>query len=93
MSTFQDAAKESRMKAAGLLEELVSLLEKRAGFAALYDAEMDRFKSSRDATGFNNALKKINSDYSSANNKVISHQSALVKEDPELADKVSSFMM
>lgn len=84
----QDAAKESRMKAAGLLEELVSLLEKRAGFSALYDAEMDKFKSSRDTTSFSNALKKINADYNAASNKISTHQSALVKEDPELADKV-----
>ena len=77
------------MKAAGLLEELISYIEKRASFAALYDSEIDKFKSSRDTTGFNNALKKINSDYNTANSKVLAHQSELLKEDPELADKVS----
>ena len=86
---LQDAAKESRMKVAGLLEELVSLLEKRSSFVALYDSEIDKFKSSRDTGSFTNALKKINADYSAANAKVLSHQSELGREDRDLADKVS----
>ena len=77
------------MKVAGLLEELISFLEKRTGLAALYDAEIDKFKSSRDTAGFNAAVKKINSDYSAANAKVLSHQAELGKEDRDLADKVS----
>jgi len=87
-SITKDAAKESRMKVAGLLEELISFLEKRTNFASLYDAEIDKFKSSRDTTSFNTALKKINAEYSAANAKVLSHQSDLGKEDRDLADKL-----
>ena len=76
------------MKAAGLLDELLSLLEKRNSFCGLYDAEMDKFKTSRDNSGFANALKKLAADYASANSKVISHQNALAKEDPDSAEKV-----
>ncbi len=76
------------MKAAGLLEELLSLLEKRNNFCASYDSEVNKFKVSRDQTSFNNTLKKLNADYTAANNKVVSHQAALLKEDPDVGDKV-----
>ena len=76
------------MKAAGLLEELSLLLKKRSNISSLYDSECDKFKSSRDAPAFNNALKKLNGDYNAATTKVLAHQEALVKEDPEIADKV-----
>ena len=79
------------MKVAGLLEELISFLEKRTNFASLYDAEIDKFKSSRDTTSFTTALKKINAEYSAANVKVLSLQSDLGKEDRDLADKVCCY--
>eukprot|EP00794_Sanderia_malayensis_P007610 gene7610-8450_t len=84
----KDAAREARMKAAGLLEELLALLDKRSHLCANYDSEVSKFKTSRDQTSFNNTLKKLNADYTAANNKIISHQTALLKEDPEVNDKL-----
>lgn len=76
------------MKAAGLLDELVALLEKRNSCCASYDAEVNRFKQSRDQSGFANTLKKLNADYNAANSKVATHQAALLKEDPDATDKL-----
>jgi len=87
-SITKDAARESRMKAAGLLDELVALLEKRNSCCASYDAEVNRFKQSRDQSGFANTLKKLNADYNAANSKVATHQAALLKEDPDATDKL-----
>lgn len=87
-SITKDAAREARMKAAGLLDELVALLEKRNGCSASYDTEVNKFKLSRDQAGFSNTLKRMNADYIAANNKVASHQTALLKEDPDANDKL-----
>ena len=76
------------MKAAGLVDELAALLDKRSSLCAQYDAEVDKYKTSRDQTTFNNSLKKLNADYTASGTKVSAHQAALVKEDPDSNDKV-----
>ena len=79
---------ESRMKAAGLVEELLNLVDRRGGLYATYEAAMDKFKTSRDTAAFNGSLKKVNAEYTSLSSKIGQVQASLIKEDADLAEKV-----
>lgn len=88
-SITKDAAKESRMKAASFVEELLAACDRRTGLYAAFDSAMDKFKQSKDHGAFANAQKKANQDYTTLTNSINELSSSLTKEDPESIEKLS----
>lgn len=78
------------MRAAGLVEEVLRLLDRRNGLYSVYMDAVSKFKSSKDATSFANARKKLDSDYRSIGSQLSQLQSALAKEHSEAVEKVNS---
>ena len=76
------------MRAAGLIEEVQRLLDRRSGLYNFYSDAINKFKSSKDSSSFATARKKLDSDYRSISSHITQNQSALSKEQPEAADKV-----
>ena len=86
--TIQDEANESRMRAACLIEEVQRLLDRQSGLYSVYSDAIHKYKSSKDATAFANARKKLDGDYRSITNQITQVQISLTKEQPEAAEKV-----
>jgi oligosaccharyltransferase complex subunit alpha (ribophorin I) len=88
-SITKDAAKESRMKIASLVEELLSACDRRSSIYAAFDAAIDKFKQSRDQTQYTIGFKKANSDYSTLTTTITDICTALVKEDAVVGEKIT----
>jgi len=88
-SITKDAAKESRMKIASLVEDLLSACDRRSTLYTSFDNGIDKFKQSRDQAAFSAALKKTNSEYSTLTSSINEICAGLVKEDGEIGEKVS----
>lgn len=88
-SITKDAAKESRMKIASLVEDLLSACDRRATLYASFDSTIDKFKQSRDQSNFTVALKKVNSEYTALTGTISEICAGLVKEDGEIGEKTS----
>lgn len=84
----QDEASESKMRAAGLVEEVLRLLDRRSGLYNVYMEAISKFKSSKDVASFTNARKKLDSDYRSIGTQISQLQSGLAKEQSEAVEKV-----
>lgn len=84
----KDEASESRMRAAGLVEEVLRLIDRRSGLYNVYMDAISKFKSSKDTTSFANARKKLDTDYRSIGNQITQLQTALAKEQSEAVEKV-----
>jgi len=87
-SISKDAAQESRMKVAGLFDELSSLCDRRSALLSQFDAAVDKFKTSKDSATFGNALKALNQDYTGLTGKVNGVVGVIMKEDAESQDKL-----
>ncbi|XP_022801073.1 uncharacterized protein LOC111338808 [Stylophora pistillata] len=84
-----DEASESRMRAACLIDEGQRLVDRQSGLYSVYSDAIHKYKSSKDATAFANARKKLDGDYRSISNQIIQVQSSLNKEQPEAAEKLT----
>jgi len=87
-SISKDEASESRMRAAGLIEEVQCLLDRRSGLYNVYGDAITKFKSTKDASTFANARKKLDGDYRALGNNIHTIQASLNKEQHEAADKL-----
>jgi len=87
-SITKDAAKESRMKIASLVEELLSACDRRSTLYASFDSVIDKFKQARDPTVFATSSKKVAADYSTLSASIKDIGAALAKEDAEMGEKV-----
>ena len=76
------------MRAACLIEEVQRLLDRQSGLYSVYSDAIHKYKSSKDATAFANARKKLDGDYRSITNQITQVQISLTKEQPEAAEKV-----
>ena len=85
---FQDAVQEARLRAAGLAEELIGLLEQRRRLYESYEDAMTKYKSSKDSGAFMTTRKKIDDEYRSVSSRIAERQAALAKDQPESGDKV-----
>lgn len=88
VTLFQDAVQEARLRAAGLLEELLGLLERRRRFYDSYSDAVNKYKSSKNSAAFVNARKKIDGEYRAISVKIAERQVALAKDQAESIDKV-----
>ena len=78
------------MRAACLIEEVQRLLDRQSGLYSVYSDAIHKYKSSKDATAFANARKKLDGDYRSISNQIAQVQNSLNKEQPEASEKVST---
>lgn len=76
------------MRAAGLIEEVLRLLDRRSGLYNVYMDAISKFKSSKDSTSFANARKKLDTDYRAIGNQITQFQNGLAKEQSEAVEKV-----
>jgi len=88
-SISKDEASESRMRAAGLVEEVLRLIDRRSGLYNVYMVAISKFKSSKDAASFANARKKLDAEYRSIGNQITQLQHALAKEQSEAVEKIA----
>lgn len=88
-SITKDAAKESRMKIASFVEELLGACDRRTGLYATMDAAIDKFKQARDQTAFAAAHKKSAHDYNTVTHTINDLCSSLIKEDSEAGEKLA----
>ncbi|CAG0914485.1 unnamed protein product [Notodromas monacha] len=88
-SISKDEAVEARMKAAGVLENVLSTQEKRDAIYTSLDAAIHTLKSSKDVNGFQSALKNINADHKNLAQSLGDQVSRLRSLGvPDLADKI-----
>ena len=90
---LQDAAKESRMKFASLVEELLAACDRRTALYVSFDAALDKFKQGHDSGVFSSSLKKLRNDYTTLTQTINDICASIVKEDAESAEKVSIYSL
>lgn len=89
LSILKDAAKESRMKVASLIDDLLGACERRSTLYATFDDALDKFKQSRDGGAFATVTKKLRTDYANLTQNITDLSAAIVKEDAESGEKVN----
>ena len=87
-SITKDAVQEARLRAAGLVEELIGLLEQRRRLYESYVDAMTKYKSSKDSGAFMTTRKKIDDEYRSVSSRIAERQAALAKDQAESGDKM-----
>lgn len=88
-SITKDAAKESRMKVASLIDDLLGACDRRSSLYATFDGALDRFKQSRDVTLFANTAKKLRTEYTTLTQNITDVSAVIVKEDVESSEKLA----
>jgi len=88
-SITKDAAKESRMKVASLIDDLLGACERRSTLYATFDDSLDKFKQSRDGGAFATVTKKLRTDYANLTQNITDLCAAIVKEDAESGEKLN----
>lgn len=88
-SITKDEASESKMRVAGLIEQLQSSHDKRSALYQAYDDAINKFKSNKDTGSFAANRKKIDADHKQLTTQIGSQLSKLKSEGSEAADKVS----
>lgn len=88
-SITKDEAKESKMKFASFVEDLLSACDRRTGVYSRMDAAIEKFKQNHDQSALAALLKKLNGEYTQCTHDVTELCSSLTKEDPETGDKLA----
>lgn len=89
----RDQQKESKLKVIGLVEAIKSNQQNRLDLYPQYDAALNKYKSSHDASGFKTASKKLNSDLQSISQAIVELQAKLKQEGSEVAEKVKELQI
>ncbi|GFO07410.1 dolichyl-diphosphooligosaccharide--protein glycosyltransferase subunit 1 [Plakobranchus ocellatus] len=85
----KDEAKESRMRVAGLIDEVQSTHDRRSALYQSYDDAINKFKASKDAAAFSASRKKIDADYKQLTQQIQNLQAQLKTEGSEASEKVA----
>ncbi|XP_030855983.1 dolichyl-diphosphooligosaccharide--protein glycosyltransferase subunit 1 [Strongylocentrotus purpuratus] len=88
-SISKDEVSESRMKVAGLVEEVASQQAKRARLTKRYEEAIFKYKSNKDANAFRATLKKIEGEHRSATDAIKDLIATISKENADVADKMN----
>ncbi|KAH9381406.1 hypothetical protein HPB48_009014 [Haemaphysalis longicornis] len=86
---FQDPAHESKLQVGGLLEKAAATQDRRADLYAQQDAALAKYKSSKDASGFQATLKKINAEHKTLTQNLSDCLAKLKQESAEAAEPVN----
>lgn len=88
-SISKDEASESRMKVAGLVEEVAAQQAKRSRLTKKYEEAILKYKTNKDANAFRATLKKIEAEYRSATDAIKEMAATISKENADVGDKVA----
>ncbi|XP_064606302.1 dolichyl-diphosphooligosaccharide--protein glycosyltransferase subunit 1-like [Liolophura sinensis] len=88
-SITKDELKESRMRVAGILEEVQSAQDKRSALYQTYDDAINRFKASKDSGSFLTSRKKIDVNYKQLTKQIEDLLTQLKMESTDAAEKVA----
>ncbi|XP_022099893.1 dolichyl-diphosphooligosaccharide--protein glycosyltransferase subunit 1-like [Acanthaster planci] len=87
-SIAKDEASESRMRIASLVESVVEVIEKKRTLYGSYDDAITKFKSTKDSTGFQATLKKLDAEGRAMDKSIQSTVASLKQEGSDIAEKV-----
>jgi len=87
-SITKDEATESRLRVAGLIEQIQGQQDRRSALYQSYDDAINKYKSSKDNTGFIAKRKAIDADYKSLTGQIAGLMSKLKAEGSDAAEKV-----
>lgn len=87
-SITKDEATESRLRVAGLIEQIQGQQDRRSALYQSYDDAINKYKSSKDSTGFVAKRKAIDADYKALTQQIGGLLSKLKAEGSDAAEKV-----
>lgn len=87
-SITKDEATESRLRVAGLIEQIQGQQDRRSALYQSYDDAINKYKSSKDNTGFVAKRKAIDADYKALTTQIQGLLSKLKAEGSDAAEKV-----
>ncbi|XP_075552189.1 dolichyl-diphosphooligosaccharide--protein glycosyltransferase subunit 1 [Dermacentor variabilis] len=85
----KDPVHESKLQVSGLLEKAAATQDRRADLYAQHDAALAKYKASKDASGFQASLKKINAEHKTLTQTLADCLTRLKQESIEAAEPVS----
>lgn len=88
-SISKDAATESRMRIASLVEQAQATHDKRSALYQSYEDAVNKFKATKDATTFGVNRKKIDADHKTLTLQITSLQGKLKSEGSDAAEKLA----
>jgi oligosaccharyltransferase complex subunit alpha (ribophorin I) len=88
-SITKDEATESRLRVAGLIEQIQGQQDRRSALYQSYDDAINKYKSSKDSTGFVAKRKAIDGDYKTLTAQIQGLLSKLKSEGSDAAEKVA----
>lgn len=88
-SITKDEASESRMRVAGLIEQVQAIQDRRSALYQSYDDTINKYKASKDQASLLSSRKKIDTDYKQLTQQIAS---LLVKLKAEGSDAVEKVM-
>jgi oligosaccharyltransferase complex subunit alpha (ribophorin I) len=88
-SITKDEATESRLRVAGLVEQIQGAHDRRSALYQSYDDAINKFKSSKDTAGFIAKRKAIDADHKSLTGQISGLLSKLKAEGADAGDKVA----
>lgn len=84
----QDEASESRMRVAGLIEQVQGVQDRRSALYQSYDDAINKYKSSKDSNSFMSNRKKIDADHKQLTTQISALQAKLKSEGSDISEKV-----
>lgn len=87
-SITKDEASESRMRVAGLVEQVQGIHDRRSALYQSYDDAINKFKSQKDVNAFQSNRKKIDADYKQLTQQINSLVTKLKAESEDVAHKI-----
>lgn len=84
----QDEASDLKLRLASLVKQTVELHERRSALYQSYEDAINKFKSSKDASAFKNAQKRIDADHKQLTQQVTALHLKLKTEGSDSAEKV-----
>lgn len=88
-SITKDEAKETRLRIAGLVENVQTIQDCRSALYQSYEDAINKFKASKDLTLFTANRKKIDGDYKQMTQQISGLASKLKAENSDSSDKVA----
>ncbi|XP_077983571.1 dolichyl-diphosphooligosaccharide--protein glycosyltransferase subunit 1-like [Glandiceps talaboti] len=88
-SISKDPATESRLRVAGLVEQILKVESKRFTLYQSYDEAISKFKSSKNSNNFNETRKKLDQEYKGYTTNINAYLATLKQEGTDAADKVA----
>ncbi|KAK8768997.1 hypothetical protein V5799_014539 [Amblyomma americanum] len=85
----KDPVHESKLQVGGLLEKAATIQDRRANLYSQHDDALMKYKSGRDATGFQATLKKINAEHKTLTQSLADCAARLKHESAEAAEPVN----